>query len=120
MQLYHDDDSVDGVLIRLLEADGHDVLTPSDTGTAGKPDPTHFMCAIRLSRYLLTHNYDHFKLLHDLVLLSGGHHPGVLVVRRDNDPTRDMSPKVIVRAIRNLLAAAVPIRDSFHILNHWR
>jgi hypothetical protein len=26
----------------------------------------------------------------------------------------------IVRAIRNLLAASLPIRDQFHILNHWR
>ena len=24
------------------------------------------------------------------------------------------------RAIRNLEAAGVPIRDEFHILNHWR
>ena len=40
-----------------------------------------------------------FTLLHDLVLLAGGHHPGILVVRRDNNPIRDMSPGAIVRAI---------------------
>src|SRR6266850_1851515 len=41
---------------------------------------------------VLTRDYEDFKLLHDLVLLARGHHPGILVVRRDNDPTRDMSP----------------------------
>jgi hypothetical protein len=35
MKLYLDDDSVRGLLIRLLVADGHDVLTPSDAGLAG-------------------------------------------------------------------------------------
>ena len=116
MQLYLDDDSVRGVLIRLLQAGGHDVLTPSDAGIVGEPDPSHLMCAIQFGRCLLTHNHNDFKL----VLLSGGHHPGVLVVRRDNDPTRDMSPKAIVRAIQKLLDSAIPLSDSFHILNHWR
>ena len=95
-------------------------MTPADAGTAGEPDPSHFMCAIRLGRSLLTHNHDDFKLLHELVLLSGGHHPGVLIVRKDNDPTRDMSPKAIVRATRKLLESSVPLSDSLHILNHWR
>ena len=69
---------------------------------------------------MLTQNHDDFKLLHELVRLVGGHHPGMFVVRKDNDPTRDMSPKAIGRAIRNLATAGVPIADSFHILNHWR
>jgi hypothetical protein len=43
-----------------------------------------------------------------------------MIVRRDNDPSRDLKPAGIVRAIRNLLAASIPIRDGFHILNHWR
>jgi hypothetical protein len=60
------------------------------------------------------------KLLHELVLLVGGHHPGVWVVRKDNDRSRDLKPAGIVRAIRNLLAAKVRIPDQFYILNHWR
>ena len=78
------------------------------------------MCAIHAGRVVLTHDYDDFKLLHDLVVLTGGHHPGILVVRRDNDPTRDMSPRAIVRAIQNLTAGETVIPDSFHVLNHWR
>ena len=96
MLLYLDDDSVRFVLIRRLTAAGHDLLIPAEAGSAGQEDATHLMCAIRTRRALLTHNHDDFELLHDLVLLAGGHHPGILVVRRDNDPTRDMSPSPIV------------------------
>jgi hypothetical protein len=56
----------------------------------------------------------------ELILEAKGHHSGVLIVRRDNDPTRDPKPAGIVRAIRNLEAAAVPIQDELQILNHWR
>jgi predicted nuclease of predicted toxin-antitoxin system len=120
MNLYLDDDSVGAVLVRLLKREGHDVVIPVDVGTSGSKDPEHFTKAINLSRVLLTHNYDDFLLLHRLVLTSTGHHPGILAVRQDNDKTRDMKPPEIVRAIRNLLAANVPIADELHILNHWR
>ena len=120
MLLYLDDDSADPLLVRLLIAASHDIQIPADVGLAGKKDPEHLMYAIKRSRVFLTHNHEDFELLHTLVLLVGGHHPGILVVRRDNDPTRDLKPKGIARAIRNLLAAGVPIPDELHILNHWR
>ena len=120
MLLYIDDDSADGVLIRRLTDSGYSTVTPSIAGTAGQADPVHFIYAIREGRVVLTHNYDDFKLLHDLVMLAGGHHPGILVVRRDNDATRDMSPSAIVRAIHNMINSGVAIPDSLHILNHWR
>jgi hypothetical protein len=47
-------------------------------------------------------------------------HSGIFAVYQDNDPTRDMSPGEIARAISNLLAAGVPIAGEFHTLNHWR
>src|SRR5947209_11328495 len=103
MNLYLDDDSAQGLLVRLLAAAGHDAQTSADAGNAGKKDPAHLMHAIRTGRVLLTHNYDDFQLLHELVILVGGHHPGVLVVRKDNDPTRDLKPHHIVRAIRKLV-----------------
>jgi len=85
MLLYLDDDSVDRVLIRRLIDAGHDVLTPRAAGTAGHADPVHFMHAIRTGRVLLTYPHEDFTLLNELVLLAGGHHPGILIVRRDQD-----------------------------------
>jgi hypothetical protein len=120
MNVYLDDDSVDGVLVRLLRADGHDVLRPMDVGLIGEPDPVHFRRAIKSGRTLLTHNHDDFADLHELVIDSGGHHPGVLVVRRGNDPRKDLTSRGIVSALRKLLQAAAPIPDSLHILNQWR
>ncbi|HXG12607.1 MAG TPA: DUF5615 family PIN-like protein [Gemmataceae bacterium] len=120
MLLYLDDDSANPYLVRLLVADGHDVQIPADVGSAGKEDPEHFIHAVQTGRVLLTHNHKDFEVLHALVLVTGGHHPGILTVRRDNDPTRDLKPRHIVRAIRNLLAANILIADELHILNHWR
>lgn len=63
---------------------------------------------------------DDFNNLHELVIQNGGAHPGVFVVRKDNDPRRDMSNRGIVQAIANLIAANVPSEHQFVILNQWR
>jgi Domain of unknown function (DUF5615) len=120
MRLYLDDDSVDSALIRLLTAAGHDILIPAVAGTACQEDAIHLMRSIQTNRSLMTRNYDDFKLLHDLVLFSGGHHAGILVVRRDNDPSRDMSNRAIVQAVTKVSSSGTTFSDSFHILNHWR
>jgi hypothetical protein len=89
-------------------------------GISGEDDAVHFTCAIRDQRILLSGNHDDFENLHDLVLVAGGHHPGILIVRRDNDPSRDLTPRGIVRALRNLEATGISLADSFYTLNHWR
>lgn len=92
MNLYLDDDSTSTVLVRMLRAARHDVVLPRDVGNDGAKDPKHFSEAIQRGRVVLTQNYDDFKLLSDLVAHSAGHHPGVVAIRKDNDPRRDMSP----------------------------
>jgi hypothetical protein len=49
-----------------------------------------------------------------------GKHAGLLAIRFDNDPSRDMKDAEIVRAIRKLEKSGAPIANQFHILNHWR
>ena len=120
MRLYIDDDSVDATLTRLLRQAGHDLLLPAAVGLAGEDDAVHLAHAIREGRILLSHNHRDFRNLHNLILQAQGHHPGIFVVRRDNDPSRDLNPPRIVRAIRNLEAAGVPLPTEYHILNHWR
>ncbi len=120
MRLYLDDDSVSGLLIRLLRDVGHDVEIPADTGLAGEDDPVHLTYAVEEGRVLLSGNHDDFQKLHNLIVRTGGVHPGILVVRRDNNPRRDMSARAIVRSIDNLLASNTSIENRFIILNHWR
>ena len=120
MRLYLDDDSASALLARLWRQTGHDVRVPSEIGMAGDDDPVHLAQAIREDRTLLSHNHHDFEDLHNLVMVGKGHHPEILVVRRDNNPKRDLDEKGIVRALGRLLAARLPIADHFHILNHWR
>jgi len=120
MNLYLDDDSTKASLVRLLRATGHQVVIPRDAGLAGVSDPRHLTHTVQHQLVLLTRNHDDFEDLHTLVQATGGNHPGLLVVRSDNDPTRDMKDRDIVRAIANLERAGVPVTNEFHVLNHWR
>lgn len=120
MRLYLDDDSVASVLVTRLRQAGHNVQIPADIGFTGKEDPVHLLHAIREQRVFLSGNHDDFEDLHDLVVHSGGSHPGILIVRKDGDWRRDMKPLQIVQAINRLLAAAVPLINSIIVLNHWR
>jgi predicted nuclease of predicted toxin-antitoxin system len=120
MRLHLDDDTAAPLLANLLRKAGHDVQMPSDLGMAGAPDPIHLTRAIADSRVCLTKNHDDFWILHNLIQQAQGRHPGIFVVRQDNDPTRDMTPKGIVAAIRKLDTAGVPIENEFIVLNHWR
>src|SRR5262245_47632788 len=114
MRLYLDDDSAAGLLVTLLRKAGHHVQIPADAKLTGEDDPVHLTFAIRDDRTLLSGNHADFEKLHDLIMQAQGNHSGIFIVRRDNDPSRDLKPAGIVRAIHNLLAASVGIKDEFH------
>jgi hypothetical protein len=120
MRLYLDDDSASVLLTRLLRRAGHDVQLPADAGLSGEDDAVHLAHGARQDRILVSYNYRDFENLHDLVAAVGGRHPGILVVRKDNDPKRDLSERGIVRAISKLLSVGVAIANQYIVLNHWR
>jgi hypothetical protein len=120
MRLYLDDDSIARALVSGLRQAGHDVEIPRDAGLKGRSDPVQLLHAIKSQRLVLTGNYDDFEELHELVLGAQGSHPGILVVRKENNPKRDMAPGHIVKAIAKALAASIPMSGSFVVLNHWR
>jgi hypothetical protein len=120
VNLYIDDDSIDGVLVQLLRAAGHDVMIPHDVNQDGAADAAHMLEAIRQSRILLTKNYGDFEALLDLIMFLGGHHAGIFVVRKDNDPKRPMDRRRTVRAIRNFASSGMQVEDGVHILNNYR
>jgi predicted nuclease of predicted toxin-antitoxin system len=120
MKLYLDDDSAKAALAARLRNAGHLVVQPSSIGTSGASDPRHLLYAVQNDLVVLTKNHDDFEDLHSLVQGTGGRHPGILVIRADNDPSRDMKDQDIARAIANLERAGVPIVNELHILNHWR
>lgn len=120
MKIYVDEDLAAGLLIRLLQTAGHDVESPVVTGMLGRSDPIQFTVAISEGRICLTANYGDYEELHLLIRQANGVHAGIVVVRQDNDPARDLTPKGIVAAIRKLESAGVPIANEYIVLNHWR
>jgi hypothetical protein len=69
---------------------------------------------------VLTQDSEDFEDLHDLVMAAAGHHAGILIVRIDNDPRRNLTDRGIATAISKLESSGTPIRDQIHILNQWR
>ena len=120
MRIYVDEDLAGGVLIPLLQKAGHDVEGPAAAGMLGRSDPVQLTHAIHEGRVCLSANYRDFEDLHLLIQEATGRHAGVLVVRQENNPARDLRPKGIVAAIRKLEAAGVPIANEYIILNQWR
>jgi predicted nuclease of predicted toxin-antitoxin system len=120
MNIYLDDNLAEDQLVKLLVKGGHAAVQPADVGMAGKSDARHFAHAIRQLWVLLTRDRDDFEDLHQLVLTSGGSHPGILVVRYENDSTKDMKPKHIAAAIIKLTKSGIYVTDGYVVLNHWR
>jgi predicted nuclease of predicted toxin-antitoxin system len=120
MNPYLDDDTAARRLVALLANAGHGVVVPADVDLSGAPDTRHFIHAMQQSLVLVTRNHDDFLDLHEVVQAAHGTHPGILIVRFDDDPARDMTPRHIVRAISRLESAAVPLQNQVYILNHWR
>ena len=120
MKIYIDEDVASTLLVRVLSKAGHDVKSPAQEGLLGHSDAVQLTFAIHDNRVYLTANYKDYEELHHLVREAHGNHPGILAVRRENDPTRNMTPKGVVYAIRKLEAAGVPIANEYIVLNQWR
>jgi hypothetical protein len=120
MRLYLDDDSIAPVFVAMLRKASHDVRIPADFGLTGSADPIHLKRAVQEDRVFISGNHDDFELLHLLILETRGRHPGILIVRKDNDASRDLSPRGVVTAVGKLSASGLDLRSDFVILNRWR
>jgi predicted nuclease of predicted toxin-antitoxin system len=120
MRFLIDENLCDRSLESRLRAQGHDPVLALDVGLLSVVDPRVLIWAIGQGVPVLTRDYEDFEDLHDLIMVAGGHHPGVLAVRFDDDPRHNMSHRAIAIAISKLESASVPILDHIHVLNHWR
>lgn len=120
MNLYLDDDAAKSSLVARLRRTGHQVVVPNDVGRSGAWDPLHLLYAVQNQLVLVSRNHDDFRDLHLLIQATSGRHSGIVIIRADNDPRRDMTDGDIARALENFEAAHTPVANEFHILNHWR
>jgi predicted nuclease of predicted toxin-antitoxin system len=103
-----------------LQASGHDPILATNLGLVSVNDARVLTWAVGQGRPVLTRDHGDFVDLHDLVMAVGGHHPGILVVRFDNDPRHNLTERAIATAIGNLETSNVDIGDRVLVLNHWR
>ena len=82
-----------------LQAVGHDVVLASDVGLVSVGDARVLAWAVARDRPVLTRDHEDFADLHDLVVAVGGHHPGILVVRFDNDPRHNLTERALRRRL---------------------
>lgn len=115
LKLFVDEDIQDKLLVKLLRNAGHDVITVNEAGLGGSPDSIVLDYARTNDRLVLTYNCNDFEELHKVQPL----HPGILAVYRDNNSSKNMSFKEIVKAIANLEAAMMPLANQFISLNQW-
>lgn len=120
MNIYLDDNCTDKSLAASLRKVGHTVFRPADFGLTGASDACHLERAIREGLEVLTKDRDDFHELHQLVLTAGGRHQGIMVVRYDNDATRNMKTGHVVKAIARIEHAGIALVNEWVILNQWR
>ncbi len=115
MRLLLDEDSQGKLLVQRLREAGHDVLTVSDAGLEAHTDAEVFAFIKREGRVLLTRNVKDFYALHE----ADADHAGILVEHQDKNPSKNLSPAAIVRAISNIEASGWEITGQFVSLNAW-
>ena len=115
LQLLIDEDSQDKVLVKLLRKAGHEVITVNEAGLTSQPDRVVFRYAADNNRVILTLNCRDFQALHE----DNPHHSGILAVYKNDDYSKDLNFKEIVKAIANLEASGIPLANQFISLNHW-
>jgi putative protein kinase ArgK-like GTPase of G3E family len=115
MRLLLDEDSQGRILVRLLRAAGHDVVTVEEAGLRAQGDPEVFAHAQRERRVVLTRNGRDFQVLHE----ANPGHGGVLVEHQDRNPAKNMNEADLVRAIGNLEASGWDIAGQFVAINAW-
>jgi hypothetical protein len=103
-----------------LRAQGHDPVLAIDVGLLSVSDARVLIWAIAQALPVLTRDSEDFEDLHDLIMAVGGHPPGILVVRFDNDPRHNLTDRGIAGAISKLEASGVPMVDRIQVLNQWR
>lgn len=115
LRLLVDEDTQAHLLVELLRADGHDVLTVSEASLTAKPDLRVLNFARCEQRVLLTRNCDDFLILHE----ANPVHAGILAIYQDATPRKTMNYTTIVRTIANLESTGLLLQGQFIVLNHY-
>ena len=113
MRLYLDEDVASAELQARLTAAGHEVIAP----LRSEPDARCWAYAQEQAAAVVTMNAVDFVAL----AKATRHHHGLLLVYRENDPTRDMRIVAIAQAIERVAELfRGEISDQVLVLNRFR
>src|SRR5262245_26081056 len=99
MRLYLDDDMDANALIRVLQEEGHEVMSPRAAAIRGAEDEVHLQYAACHRCAVVTANAGDILTSHQTWQEAGRQHAGILALYRENNPRRDMTYAQIARAI---------------------
>jgi predicted nuclease of predicted toxin-antitoxin system len=119
LKLLVDECILDKRLSKKLRDAGHDLKTVEDFQLRRKSDYAVFEAAIGENRMVITINCSDFVHLSDARIKKSGSHPGILLVYRHNDLPKEMSSDQIVKAIANLEATGLDLKNCCHKLNDY-
>ena len=116
IRLYFDEDAMDQDLVQALRARGVDVMTPLETGGAGREDEQQLAFATAQGRVLYTFNAGDFYHLHTSYLTQGKHHAGIIIA-----PQQRYAVGEQMRRLLRLTAArsAEEMQDRVEFLSAW-
>ena len=120
MRLYLDDDMDANALIRFLQHEGHEVVSPRAVAMRGAEDEAHLGYAVAQGCVVVTANVRDFLTLHQRWQEERRQHAGILALYRENNPQRDLTYAQIARAVSRLARAGLQLQNTFHNLNIWR
>jgi len=120
MRLYLDDDMDANVLIRVLQNEGHEVMSPRGVAMRGAEDEAHLRYAAAHQCAVVIANVRDFLVLHQMWQEEERQHAGILALYRENNPQRDLTYAQLARAISRLERTGLPLQNTFHNLNMWR
>ena len=104
-------------LVRALRSRNVDVITALEAGMIEREDRAHLSFAAAEGRVLYTFNVRDFYALHSQVLLSGGSHAGLILVRQQQYPVGEQTRRLL-KLIAN--KSAEEMISSVEFLTAWR
>ena len=117
LKLLIDEDTQGKVLVNCLKKAGYDVQTVNEAGLRTASDHAVFNYAISHKRIVLTQNSSDFAALAIALLEKRKHHPGLLLIYKDNNVTKDMNAAKIMQALKNLEKSQLDLIDQTIVLN---
>lgn len=112
------DEDVPPVYAQVLEKNGFLASTTAQLGRLGISDAAQLTYCIDKGFVLITHNLSHFRDLADLVLASGGHHPGVIGIHQVDRHGRAKGFGQVADRLIDYVKHKDPIdlRDTFQVI----